>query len=36
VIQDGKGALLAGVASAMCFMLRPQSAIFFVGVFGCG
>ena len=33
VIQEGKGALLAGVASAMCFMLRPQSAIFFVGVF---
>ena len=34
VVQEGKGAWLAGVASAMCFMLRPQSAIFFVGVFG--
>jgi len=34
VVQEGKGAWLAGVASAMCFMLRPQSAIFFVGVLG--
>ena len=34
VVQEGRGAWLAGAASAMCFMLRPQSAIFFVGVFG--
>ncbi len=34
VIQDGKGAWTAGLCSALCFMLRPQSAIFFVGVFG--
>ena len=33
VVQDGKGAWVAGVASALAFMLRPQSAIFFVVVF---
>ena len=34
VVQEGKMAWAAGVASALCFMLRPQSALFFVLVFG--
>lgn len=32
VIQEGKRALPAGLISAVCFMLRPQSAIWFVFV----
>lgn len=34
VVQEGKLAWGAGIASALCFMLRPQSAVFFVSVFG--
>ena len=34
VVQEGKGAWFAGLCSGLCFMLRPQSAIFFVGVLG--
>ena len=30
VLQDGKGALWAGLASAVAFAVRPQSAMFFV------
>jgi len=32
VMQEGKRALPAGLISAVCFMLRPQSAIWFVFV----
>jgi hypothetical protein len=32
VIQEGKRALPAGLISAICFMLRPQTAIWFVFV----
>jgi hypothetical protein len=33
VLQEGVRAWPAGVASALAFMLRPQSAMFFVMVF---
>lgn len=31
--QEGKRAVAAGIAAGICFMLRPQSAVFFVLVF---
>lgn len=30
VFQEGRPALAAGIAGGVCFMLRPQSAVFFV------